>query len=110
MKNKYQQLTYVQRCQISALKNTGCTQEDIAIALGMSPATISRALARNTGLRAYRHKQTHDRIVMRRKNVIRTIKMIAKMTASIGAMLRQEWRPEQLSGVLAGGYGDLCQP
>jgi IS30 family transposase len=38
---------------------------------------------------------------MRRKNVIRPIKMIAEMIARIGAMLRQDWRPEQLSGAMA---------
>jgi IS30 family transposase len=75
------------------------------MAMGMSQTTISRELARNPGLRSYRHKQDHDRAVMRRENVIRPIKMIAEMIASIDPMLRQDWSPEQVSGVLAGGCG-----
>ncbi|MDP0561850.1 MAG: helix-turn-helix domain-containing protein [Candidatus Endonucleobacter sp. (ex Gigantidas childressi)] len=45
----YQQLAYEQRCQISALKKSGCTQREIAEIIGTSQSTVSRELARNTG-------------------------------------------------------------
>ncbi|MDP0561271.1 MAG: helix-turn-helix domain-containing protein [Candidatus Endonucleobacter sp. (ex Gigantidas childressi)] len=45
----YQQLAYEQRCQISALKKSGCSQMEIAEIIGASQSTVSRELARNTG-------------------------------------------------------------
>jgi IS30 family transposase len=100
MKNQYRQLTYAQRCQISALKDTGHTQRDIAIVIGTSQSTISRELARNTGLRGYRHKQAQARAIQRREDVHRPIKMTAEMIASIDGMLKLDWSPEQISGAL----------
>ena len=100
MKNQYRQLTYAQRCQISALKDTGHTQREIAIVIGSSQSTISRELARNTGLRGYRHKQAQARAMRRRENVPRPIKMTAEMIASIDGLLKLEWSPEQISGTL----------
>lgn len=50
MERQYQQLTYEQRCQIYALKKTGFGQEAIAKEVGTSQPTISRELARNSGV------------------------------------------------------------
>ncbi|MDP0563033.1 MAG: helix-turn-helix domain-containing protein [Candidatus Endonucleobacter sp. (ex Gigantidas childressi)] len=47
----YQQLAYEQRCQISALKKSGCSQREIAKIIGTSQFTMSRELARNTAER-----------------------------------------------------------
>jgi len=100
MKNQYRQLTYAQRCQVSALKDTGHTQRDIAIVIGTSQSTISRELARNTGLRGYRHKQAQAREIQRREDVHRPTKMTAEMIARIDGMLKLDWSPEQISGAL----------
>jgi IS30 family transposase len=75
MKNQYRQLTYTQRCPITALKNTGHTQRDIAIVIGSSQPTISRELTRNTGLRGYRHKQAQTRAIQRREDAHRAIRI-----------------------------------
>lgn len=37
----YQQLTYEQRCQISALKKRGCSQREIAACIGASQSTVT---------------------------------------------------------------------
>jgi IS30 family transposase len=49
MTKAYQQLTYEQRCQISALKKRGSSQREIAAIIGTSQSIVSRELARNTG-------------------------------------------------------------
>ncbi|MDP0562721.1 MAG: helix-turn-helix domain-containing protein [Candidatus Endonucleobacter sp. (ex Gigantidas childressi)] len=53
----YQQLAYEQRCQISALKKSGCSQREIEEIIGTRQSTVSRELARNTGERGYRYSQ-----------------------------------------------------
>ncbi|MDP0561855.1 MAG: helix-turn-helix domain-containing protein [Candidatus Endonucleobacter sp. (ex Gigantidas childressi)] len=52
----YQQLAYEQLCQISALKKSGCSQREIAEIIGTSQSTVSRELARNTGVNIGKHK------------------------------------------------------
>ncbi|MDP0562429.1 MAG: helix-turn-helix domain-containing protein [Candidatus Endonucleobacter sp. (ex Gigantidas childressi)] len=60
------QLAYEQRCQLSALKKSGCSQREIAEIIGTSLSTVSRELARNTGERGYRHRQAQGRTDSRR--------------------------------------------
>ena len=100
MKSTYQQLTYEQRCQISALKKTGFSQKQIAEAIGVHQSTISRELKRNTGCRGYRHKQAQQLSLARRKATYSALKMTVAMTALIESKLRLEWSPEQISGWL----------
>ncbi|MDP0589869.1 MAG: helix-turn-helix domain-containing protein [Candidatus Endonucleobacter bathymodioli] len=40
MTGYYQQLTYEQRCQISVLKNSGCTQREVAKIIGVSQVSL----------------------------------------------------------------------
>ena len=54
---KYHQLTEEDRIYIYAMKQAGKRQNEIATELGVHSSTISRELARNTGLRGYRPKQ-----------------------------------------------------
>jgi len=53
----YHHLSAEERYQISALLKEGLTQSQIALNLGRHKATISREIARNTGLRGYRPRQ-----------------------------------------------------
>ena len=96
----YQQLAYDQRCQISALKERGCSQREIAESIGVSQSTVSRELARNTGFRGYRHKQAQNRANKRRKEAAVATKMTLKMITLIELKIRLEWSPEQISGWL----------
>ncbi len=60
----YRQLTQEERYPISALKQLGRTQRQIAQALGRSPSTISRELRRNQegdGYAAERAQRISDR-------------------------------------------------
>jgi IS30 family transposase len=53
----YHHLSAEERYQISALLKEGLTQSQIALNLGRHKATISREIARNSGLRGYRPRQ-----------------------------------------------------
>ncbi|MDP0588718.1 MAG: helix-turn-helix domain-containing protein [Candidatus Endonucleobacter bathymodioli] len=100
MTGYYQQLTYEQRCQISVLKNSGCTQREVAKIIGVSHPTVSRELARNMGDRGYRHKQAQAKAIQRRHTAVKPTKMTPAMIIVIEAKLRIEWSPEQVSGWL----------
>ncbi|MDP0588915.1 MAG: helix-turn-helix domain-containing protein [Candidatus Endonucleobacter bathymodioli] len=100
MTGYYQQLTYEQRCQISALKNSGCRQREVAKIIGVSQPTVSRELARNTGDMGYRHKQAQAKAIQRRQTAVKSTKMTPAMITVIEAKLCIEWSPEQVSGWL----------
>lgn len=100
MMRTYQQLTYEQRCQISALKKSGCSQRKIAETIGTTQSTVSRELTRNTGARGYRHKQAQERTEQRRAEAVQRTKMTPVMIKTIESKLRIEWSPEQISGWL----------
>ena len=91
MMRTYQQLTYEQRCQISALKKSGCSQRKIAETIGTTQPTVSRELARNTGARGYRHKQAQERTEQRRAEASEPTKMTPDMITVIESNLRVEW-------------------
>ena len=100
MINTYKQLTYEQRCQISVLKKTGNTQQEIADAVGTSQSAISRELKRNTGQRGYRHKQAQNLCENQRMDAEKSIKMTQEIIDIIKSKLQIKWSPEQISGWL----------
>jgi len=107
MMRTYQQLTYEQRCQISALKKSGCSQRKIAETIGTTQSTVSRELTRNTGGRGYRHKQAQERTEQRRAEASQPTKMMPDIVTVIESKLRVEWSPEQISGWLLNDQGLL---
>jgi len=68
----YTQLTQEQRYQIAILRKAGHIQSDIADMIGAHKSTISRELARNTGQRGYRAKQSHRLAMERRQEKVRS--------------------------------------
>ena len=100
MPQGYQHLTQAQRCQIYGLKGSKMTHQKIATELGVSQATISRELRRNSGKRGYRHKQAHEKAELR-KYLSRAVcrKMTHENICRIEKMLTQDqFSPEQISG------------
>ena len=80
-----------ERYQISALKQTGHTQRQIAQALGRSPSTISRELRRNQeggGYAAERAQRISDR---RRREAHEAHKRIPELITWVKARLRKDW-------------------
>jgi len=95
----YQQLTQVQRYQISALKKNGHSQREIADTIGVHKSTISRELRRNRGQRGYRPQQAHRKALDRhRQKVKRRIR--PSTWRLVEEKLREDLSPEQVSGWL----------
>lgn len=101
----YTQLTQEQRYQIYALLRMGHNQTEIAKVIEKHKSTISRELARNTGLRSYRPKQAQYKAFSRRNHTRAHI--LAETWELIHEKLRMEWSPEQVSGWLRRNLGIL---
>ena len=97
---QHSQMTYEQRCQLSALNKKGCSQREIAKVIGVSQSTISREQTRNKGERGYRHKQAQEKATQRRQEARKAHKMTPELIGVIEAKIREEWSPEQISGWL----------
>ena len=94
---EYGQLTEEDRIEIYAMKQAGKEQNMIAAVLGVHPSTISRELARNTGLRGYRPKQAQQKTLHRRFTARKAVKMTPETINYIESKLAEEHSPEQIA-------------
>jgi len=99
---KYHQLTSGERYELRALRRQGCSNAEIARALGRHRSTIGREIARNSrkdgGYRPY----TADEMTRaRRRRSRRNRRFTGPDWALVVARLQEEWSPEQISGRLA---------
>ena len=90
---EYRQLTEEDRIEIYAMKQAGKQQKQIAMRLGVNPSTISRELARNTGLRGYRPRQAQQKTVYRRFTAGKAVKMTPEAIDYIESKLREQHSP-----------------
>lgn len=97
----HNQLTENERYQIYALRKGGHTQKEIAEFLERSPSTISRELARNSGLRGYRPKQAQQFADARRQGAQKARKVTEEVKREIEVLVRQELSPQQVVAYLA---------
>lgn len=95
----YTQLTLAQRYQIQALSQQPIRQLDIAIQLGVSPATISRELARNRQKEPYQAILAQERTAQLRQRP--AYKLTGSLKEDVLKQLAERHSPEQISGVLA---------
>jgi IS30 family transposase len=93
----YKQLTEEDRIEIYAMRQAEKQQNQMAATLGVSPSTISRELARNTGLRGYRPKQAQRKALQRRLMARKAVKMTPETVDYIESRLCQEHSPEQIA-------------
>ena len=94
---EYSQLTDEDRIEIYAMKQAGKKQNMIADELGVHPSTISRELARNTGMRGYRPKQAQQQTLHRRFTARKAVKMTPETIDYIESKLAEEHSPEQIA-------------
>jgi len=80
---KYKQLIYEQRVEIYALLKAGLSQTKIALLIGASEATVSREIARNTGLKGYRPKQANQRALEKRQNADKHIRFTDEIKTNV---------------------------
>lgn len=95
----YFQLTLEQRYQIQALSQQPILQQDIAKQLGVSPATISRELARNRQIGTYQAIAAQERTAQLRQRS--AYKLTGSLKEDVIKGLQQRHSPEQISGLLA---------
>ena len=75
----YKQLDQEPRDQIYGYRKVGKSQSEIAQEIGVDPATISRELRRHQGEPGYRPHQAHQKVLARRQNASKSIKMTAEI-------------------------------
>ena len=92
----YRQLTENERYQIYSLKKAGLTQKQIAVELERDPATISRELMRNQGLKGYRPAQAQRLSDNRRATAAKSVKITDEVWGWIEQLIRQELSPQQV--------------
>lgn len=97
----YKQLTSEQRSQIFALQQRKTSRKEIAQIVGCSEATISRELRRNsTDKGNYLWNKAHAMAMARRKRSTSNKKLDALLVWRIKELLRKDWSPEEIKGVL----------
>jgi IS30 family transposase len=93
----YYHLSREERYQISALLKEGLTQSQIAVNLGRDKSTISREIARNSGLRGYRPRQASILAEERSMNSRNARQIEASDWLCVKSYLEDQWSPEQIS-------------
>ncbi len=96
----YKHLSLEERHYIEvSLKNEN-TLSEIGKELGRPQCTITREIARNTGLRGYRHNQADGMVKWRHEIKPKAIKLTTDIADIIAGYIRQDWSPEQIVGRL----------
>jgi IS30 family transposase len=100
-------LTLEERDRIARLRHEGAKQQEIAKALGRSPATISRELRRNGAGGQYYAGQAQRETERRRRERPITRKMDdPEINAAVRRGLAQDWAPEQIAGRMERAVSD----
>jgi transposase, IS30 family len=94
----YQQLTYDERCQISALKARGDSPSQIGRQLSRHRSSIIRELKRNSTEGSYQGPQAEAKSQQRRFR--KPTKMTPQLVLIVEEKLKLQWSPEQISGRL----------
>lgn len=99
---KYNQLTSEQRSQIFVLLQKKIARKEIALLVGCSQATLSREIRRNsTDKGNYLWNKAHAKALARRKRTTSNKKMDDILAWRIKELIRKDWSPEEIKGVLA---------
>lgn len=96
----YKHLSLEERHYIEiSLKNED-SHSTIAESLNRSQCSITREIARNTGLRGYRHKQAHKMAMKRHQSKEKAVKLTESVKQIIDDLICRDWSPEQVCGRL----------
>jgi IS30 family transposase len=96
---KYTQLSFEQRCTLSAYWKAGYLQKDIAKEMNVNPSTVSRELARNRRWNGYYVPEQADCFYQgRRANSRKPKTFTIEVQNMVKSKLLLDWSPEQISG------------
>jgi transposase, IS30 family len=105
----YEQFTKEDRIMLSTLRRRGCTQEEIARALGKNQSSISRELSRNVQNDGTYHAGHAKRLVSQRRKVAQRPRLRIKndswLQAYLISKLKHYWSPEQIAGRVRCDHG-----
>jgi IS30 family transposase len=93
----YHHLSREERYQISALLKEGLSQSQISANLGRHKSTISREIARNSGLRGYRPRQASIMSKERSFDNRNARRIRPSDWTDVVDLLGQQWSPEQIA-------------
>lgn len=96
----YNHLSQNERYQIFGLMKAELTLSQIALQVGRSKSTISRELVRNGGRRGYRPRQACMKAQERSLGSRNARKVEQTVLQSAFDLLREDWSPEQIAGIL----------
>ena len=99
---KYRQLNAEERSALAALRSLGLNKAEIARDLGRHRSTVGRELKRNSAPYdgGYRSARAHQRAHARRYRSRRNSQFEGAQWERVEELLREEWSPEQVSGLL----------
>lgn len=95
----YAHLAREERYYIYQALKSGTSLRTIAKKIGRNVLTVSRELARNTGARGYRYRQAEKRSQKRQASKGKT-RIYPEIWAYVEQCLREDFSPEQISGIL----------
>ena len=94
-------LTPEQRYTISAMRKQGCTQKQIAQAIGKDKSVVSRELKRNANPKGrYSFEYAQDMACLRKERMKKPRKLHSWFKKEIIGMIEQDWSPQQIEGRL----------
>lgn len=95
-------LSYAQRYTIEVLLTSGTRQKEIAEVLGLNKSVICREIQRNCDARNSNYKAdlAQRKYESRQKSKPKHFKLTAELRVKIISLLKEDYSPEQISGVL----------
>ena len=90
-----------QRYTISAMLRQGCTQKQIAEAIGKDKSVVNRELKRNANTKGrYSYEYAQDMASLRKKRMKKPRKLHPWLEKEIVELIKQDWSPQQIEGRL----------
>jgi IS30 family transposase len=90
-----------QRYTISSMNRQGCTQKQIAEAIGKDKSVVSRELKRNANSKGkYSFEYAQDMANLRKERMKKPRKLHSWLKKEIVGFIQQDWSPQQIEGRL----------
>lgn len=96
----FRHLDQSDRAVVERMLKAGLPRREIAVAVGCSPATITRELQRNAGRRGYSAAKAQE-YADERKERCRRPSCLQPIQRKVTRLLREGWSPDQIVGRLA---------